>query len=284
MDGLQGLVTQPLARRGFVMTGLIAGFTLAVEPVEAQVVHTDADGLVAGETQVPVADGHLPGYFAKPAGAGPFPVVLVVEEIFGVHEYIKDTCRRLAKLGYLAVSPELYARIGDLSKMTDVGQIVRDVISKAPDATLLTDLDSTVAWAAANGGDTARLGITGFCRGGRDVWLYAAHNPHLKAAVAWYGPVNDSTSPIQPKTATDLAGEIDCPLLGLYGAKDPGIKPADVEAAAAKARAAGKTVDIVVYPDAGHGFHADYRPTYVKDAATDGWGRMLAWFKKYGVA
>ena len=284
MDGLQGLVTPPLARRGFVMTGLIAGFTLAVEPVEAQVVHTDTAGLVAGETQVPVADGHLPGYFAKPAGAGPFPVVLVVEEIFGVHEYIKDTCRRLAKLGYLAVAPELYARIGDLSKMTDVGQIVRDVISKAPDATLLTDLDSTVAWAAANGGDTTRLGITGFCRGGRDVWLYATHNPHLKAAVAWYGPVNDSTSPIQPKTATDLAGEIECPLLGLYGAKDPGIKPADVEAAAAKARAAGKTVDIVVFPDAGHGFHADYRPTYVKDAATDGWGRMLAWFKKYGVA
>ena len=284
MDGLQGLFTPPLARRGFVMTGLIAGFTLAVEPVEAQVVHTDAAGLVAGETQVPVADGHLPGYFAKPAGAGPFPVVLVVEEIFGVHEYIKDTCRRLAKLGYLAVSPELYARIGDLSKMSDVGQIIRDVISKAPDATMLTDLDSTVAWAAANGGDTARLGITGFCRGGRDVWLYATHNPHLKAAVAWYGPVNDGTSPIQPKTATDLAAELDCPLLGLYGAKDPGIKPADVEAAAAKARAAGKTVDIVVYPDAGHGFHADYRPTYVQDAATNGWGRMLAWFKKYGVA
>ncbi len=284
MDGLQGLASATLARRGFVMTGLITGFTLAVERVEAQTIHTDAAGLVAGEMQVPVPDGHVPGYFAKPQGAGPFPVVLVIEEIFGVHEYIKDTCRRLAKLGYLAAAPELYARIGDLSKMTDVGQIVRDVISKAPDATLLADLDATVAWAAANGGDTVRLGVTGFCRGGRDVWLYAAHNPHLKAAVAWYGPVGGETSPIQPKTASDTAAQIDCPLLGLYGAKDPGIAPADVEAAAAKARAAGKTVEIVVYPDAGHGFHADYRPTYVPDAAADGWNRMQAWFRKYGVA
>ena len=238
---------------------------------------------MAGEISVPVADGHLPRYSANPEGARPFPVVQVIEEIFGIHEYIKDTCRRLAKLGYLAVTSELYAREGDLSTMTDMGTIVRTVISKAPDATMLTDLDSTADWAFAHGGDPARLGVVGFCRGGRDVWLYDAHSPRLKAAVAFYGPVNDGRSDIQPHTATDLAGDLHAPLLGLYGAKDPGISPADVQAAAAKARAAGKVVDIMVYPDAGHGFHADYRPTYVRDAAEDGWARMQAWFKTYGV-
>ena len=284
MDGLQGLLTPPLARRGFVMTGLITGLTLATERVEAQAIHTDADGLVAGEVQIPVADGQLPGYAARPKGPGPFPTILVIEEIFGVHEYIKDTCRRLAKLGYMAAAPELYARIADLSKMTDAAAIVRDVISKAPDATMMTDLDSTVAWAGDYGGDPARLGVTGFCRGGRDVWLYAAHNPHLKAAVAWYGPVGGERMDIQPKTVGDIAGDIRCPLLGLYGAKDPGIPPAAVQAAENKARAAGATVEIVEYKDAGHGFHADYRPSYVRDAAMDGWERMLAWFRKYGVA
>ena len=284
MDGLQGLLNPPLARRGFVMTGLITGFTLATERVEAQAIHTNETGLVAGEMQVPVEGGQLPGYFARPAGAGPFPTVVVIEEIFGIHEYIKDTCRRLAKLGYCAVTVELYARIADLSKMTDAGAIVRDVISKAPDATVMTDLDALVAWAAANGGDPNRLGVTGFCRGGRGVWMYAAHNPRLKAAVAWYGPVKGAPSEIQPQNVADMAGTIRCPLLGLYGAKDPGINPADLQAAEAKARAAGATVDIVIYPEAGHGFHADYRPTYVRDAAVDGWDRMLAWFRKYGVA
>ncbi len=284
MDGLQGLLTPPLARRGFVMTSLITGFTLATERVEAQAVHTDADGLVAGEMQVPVQDGQLPGYFARPQGAGPFPTVIVIEEIFGIHEYIKDTCRRLAKLGYCAVTVELYARLGDLSQMTDAGAIVRDVISKAPDATVMSDLDSLAAWATSNGGDPNRLGVTGFCRGGRAVWMYDTHNPRLKAAVAWYGPIMGSPSGIQPQNVMDIAGQLRSPLLGLYGAKDPGIMPLDVQAAAAKARAAGATVEIVVYPDAGHGFHADYRPTYVRDAAVDGWDRMLAWFRKYGVA
>ena len=284
MDGLQGLLNPPLARRGFVMTSLITGFTLATERVEAQAVHTDSDGLVQGEMQVPVEGGQLPGYFARPQGAGPFPTVIVIEEIFGIHEYIKDTCRRLAKLGYCAVTVELYARLGDLSKMTDAGAIVRDVISKAPDATVLSDLDALANWAASNGGDPNRLGVTGFCRGGRGAWMYDAHNPRLKAAVAWYGPIGGTPTAIQPQTVMDFAGELRCPLLGLYGAKDPGILPADVQAAAAKARAAGATVEIVVYPDAGHGFHADYRPTYVRDAALDGWDRMLAWFRKYGVA
>ncbi len=284
MDGLQGLLNPPLARRGFVMTTLISGFTLATERVEAQIVHTDATGLVTGEMQVPVADGQLPGYFARPQGAGPFPTVIVIEEIFGIHEYIKDTCRRLAKLGYLAATVELYARLGDLSKMTDAGAIVRDVISKAPDATVLSDLDSLADWTAANGGDPNRMGVTGFCRGGRAVWMFDAHSSRLKAAVAWYGPIMGTPSAIQPQNVIDIANHLRCPLLGLYGAKDPGINPDDVKAAEAKAKAAGATVDIVIYPDAGHGFHADYRPTYVRDAAVDGWDRMLAWFRKYGVA
>ena len=287
MDGLQGLnglKDFPLPRRGMLMTGLISGFTMAVSTVEAQVVHTDTTGIEAAETKIPTTMGDLPGYYARPAGAGPFPVVLVIEEIFGVHEYIKDSCRRLAKLGYLAVAPELYARIGDLSKMTDVGAIVRDVISKTPDAQLLSDLDSTAKWAAGNKGDTARMGVTGWCRGGRNTWLYAAHNPALKAAVAWYGPIAGQPSDIQPKTVMDIAADIKCPLLGLYGAQDTGIKVDDVKAAEAKAKAAGKTVEIMIYPDAPHGFHADYRPSYRKADADDAWARMQAFFKKHGVA
>ncbi len=283
MDGLDGLRSYPLARRGMMMTGLISGLTLAVTPVEAQVIHTGSDGLDAGETKIPTSEGSLPAYYARPAGAGPFPTVLVIEEIFGVHEYIKDTCRRLAHAGYLAVAPELYARIGDLSTMTDVGAIVRDVISKAPDDRLLEDLDSTAVWAAGNKGDPARLAITGFCRGGRNVWMYDAHNPTLKAAVAWYGPIKGQPSPIQPTNPGDIAADIKAPLLGMYGGQDTGIAVPDVQAAATKARAAGKTVEIIVYPDAPHGFHADYRPSYRKADAEDGWNHMLAWFKKYGV-
>ena len=281
MDGLQGLASYPLPRRGLVMTGLISGFTLATTRVEAQAIHTDAIGLVAGETKVPTDKGDLPAYFARPDGAGPFPTVLVIEEIFGVHEYIKDTCRRLAKAGYLAVAPELYARIGDLSEMTDVNAIIRDVISKTPDDQLLRDLDATATWAAANGGDPQRLVVTGFCRGGRDVWLYAAHNPALKAAVAWYGPVGGTPSSIQPHNAADIATELKAPLLGLYGGQDTGIPVAEVQAAAAKAASVGKTVQIHVFGDAPHGFHADYRPSYRKADAEAGWQEMLQWFSKY---
>ena len=281
MDGLNKF---PLARRGMMMTTLISGFTLAVTTVEAQVIHTDAAGLDAGETKVPTNNGDLPGYYARPQGAGPFPTIIVIEEIFGVHEHIKDLCRRLAKTGYLAIAPELYARQGDLSEMTDVPTIIRDVISKAPDDQMLRDLDAAAAWAKANKGDPARLAVTGFCRGGRDTWFYAAHNPALKAAVAWYGPIGGPTNPIQPQTVMDLADKINCPLLGLYGAADTGIPVDSVQAAAAKAKAAGKTVEIVVFPEAPHGFNADYRPSYRKEAAEDGWARMLAWFKRYGVA
>ncbi len=281
MDGLQGLARYPLPRRGMVMTGLISGFTLATTRVEAQAIHTDAAGLAAGETTVPTDNGGLPAYFARPDGAGPFPTVLVIEEIFGVHEYIKDTCRRLARVGYLAVAPELYARIGDLSKMTDANAIIRDAISKTPDDQLLRDLDATATWAAANGGDPKRLVVTGFCRGGRDVWLYAAHNPALKAAVAWYGPIGGTPSSIQPHNAADVATELKAPLLGLYGGQDAGIPVAEVQAAAAKAASAGKTVQIHVFDDAPHGFHADYRPSYRKADAEAGWQEMLRWFSKY---
>lgn len=284
MDGLQGLKDYPLARRSMLMSGLISGFTMATGGASAQALHTDTAGLEAGEIKIPVADGGLPGYFARPAGSGPFPVVLVIEEIFGVHEYIKDVCRRFAKLGYLAVAPELYARIGDLSTMTDPATIIREVISKAPDDQMLKDLDSAALWAVANQGDSARMGVMGFCRGGRDTWLYAAHNPMLKAAVAFYGPVGGDTSPIQPHTVLDVANELKCPLLGLYGGQDTSIPVASVHQAEEKAKAAGKTVDIVVYPDAPHGFHADYRPSYHKADAEDGWNRMLQWFKRYGVS
>ena len=273
----------PLARRGFVMTSLMTGFTLATTVVEAQAIHTDATGLDAGEVQIPVKDGHLPAYYARPAEGTNFPTILVNEEIFGVNEYIQDVCRRFAKLGYMAVAPEIYARIADISKMTDIPQVVREVVSKKPDAELFSDLDASLAWAAQNKGSATAIGETGFCRGGRNTWLYATHNPNLKAAVAWYGPIKGSTSDIQPKVVLDLADQLKCPLLGLYGAQDTSISVADVHEAETKAKAAGKTVEIVIYPDAPHGFHADYRPSYRPADAEDGWKRALAWFKRYGV-
>ncbi len=272
------------SRRAFVMTTLMSGFTLAVARAEAAAIHTDSAGLKAGPVSIATADGQLPAYAAMPDGPGPFPTVLVIEEIFGVHEYIKDVCRRLAKLGFLAVAPELYARIADLSKMTDAQQIVRDVILKAPDAIALADLDAAAAWAAAHGGDAKRLGVMGFCRGGRDTWLYAEHNPALKAAVAFYGPVAGPVSAIQPKTPLDLASGLKCPLLGLYGGADQSISIDDVKQAAARAAASGQSVEIKVFPGAPHGFHADYRTTYHKEAAEAAWGDALAWFKAHGVA
>ena len=280
---ITGLRRYPLARRGFVMTSLISGFTLATQRAEAQTIQTDTAGIDAGETQIPVKDGNLPAYYARPATSTGFPVVLVNEEIFGVHEYIKDTCRRLAKLGYMAVAPELYARIADLSKMTDIPQIVSGVISKKPDDEMFSDLDATLDWAAKNKGSATAIAETGFCRGGRNTWLYATHNANLKAAVAWYGRIKGATSEIQPKVVLDVADKLKCPLLGLYGEKDTGIAVPDVKEAEAKARAAGKTVEIVVYTDAPHGFHADYRPSYRQADAEDGWKRMLDWFKRYGV-
>jgi carboxymethylenebutenolidase len=284
MDGLDGLATSPFSRRGFVMTSLMTGLTLATTSVEAQAIHTDAAGLVAGEVSIPAGDGPMPGYRAMPEGPGPFPVILVIEEIFGVHDYIKDVCRRLAKAGYCAVAPELYARQGDLSTMTDAKVIIRDVIAKTPDAQWIADLDAAAAWAvSASNGDGTRLATMGWCRGGRGVWLYAAHRRDLKAGVAWYGPVGGERTAIQPRTADDVAGEIHAPILALYGGADTGIPVASVEAARDKAVAAGKSVELVVYPDAPHGFHADYRPSYRREAAEEGWTRALAFLKAKGL-
>lgn len=284
LEGLDGLLTPPFSRRGFVMTSLMTGLTLATSSVEAQVIRTDAEGIEASEVKIPAADGPMPGYRAMPKGEGPFPIILVIEEIFGVHDYIKDICRRLAKVGYCAVAPELYARQGDLSTMTDAKVIIRDIISKTPDAQWIADLDAAASWAvSASHGDPSRIGTMGWCRGGRGVWLYAAHRKDLKAGVAWYGPVGGERTEIQPRTATDLAAELNAPLLCLYGGADTGIPVAAVEAARDKAKAAGKSVELVVYPDAPHGFHADYRPSYHEADAKDGWARALAFLKSHGV-
>ncbi|MFI5455456.1 MAG: dienelactone hydrolase family protein [Isosphaerales bacterium] len=274
-----------VTRRGFVVTSLAVGFALSVQPVSAQTISTDTKGLEAGEVKIPVSDGEIPSYRALPAGAGPFPVILVVQEIFGVHEHIKDICRRLAKLGYLAVAPELYARQGDVSKIEDFREIISKVVSKVPDAQVMSDLDAAVAWAKGTGkGDVARLGITGYCWGGRIVWLYAAHNPNLKAGAAWYGRLAGDADELHPKHPLDLVAAIKAPVLGLYGEADQGIPVESVEKMRTALKEAGKTAEIVLYPDTPHAFFADYRPSYRKDKAEDGWKRMLEWFKKNGVA
>jgi len=272
-----------LTRREFVITTLAAGFALAVRPVSAQTISTDAQGLEAGEVKIPVADGTIPAYRALPASGGPFPVVLVAQEIFGVHEHIKDVCRRFAKLGYLAVAPELYARQGDVSQMAEINEIVTKVVAKVPDAQVMADLDATVNWAEKSGkGDANRLGITGFCWGGRIVWLYAAHSARLKAGVAWYGRLVGQTSDLTPKFPLDLVSALKAPVLGLYGGADSGIPNETVEQMRAALQAAGSPSQIVLYPDTPHGFYADYRPSYRKEQAQDGWKRLQEWFKKYG--
>lgn len=288
-EELAGLISpkEEVTRRMFVVTSLTAGFALAVQPVQAQTqITTDTNGLVAGEVKIPVKDGEIPAYRAMPAKGKNFPVALVVQEIFGVHEHIKDICRRFAKAGYLAIAPEMYARQGDVANL-QMNQIM-PIVSKVPDAQVMSDLDATVAWAKKNGGNTAKLGITGFCWGGRIVWLYAAHNPGLKAGVAWYGrlvpPPPDRANPLQPKHPTELAKELKAPVLGLYGGKDTGIPLDTVEQMRKAIKDAGKSSEIIVYPEALHGFHADYRPSYKKDDAQDGWAKLLAWFKKNGAA
>ncbi len=274
-----------LTRRAFVVGSLAAGFALAVMPVSADTITTDSNGLVAGEVKIPVAGGEIPAYRAMPASGGPFPTVLVVHEIFGVHEHIKDICRRLAKLGYFAVAPLLFSREGDVASMADTQQIISKVVAKVPDEQVASDLDATVAWAKSTGkADTTRLGITGFCWGGRQVWLYAAHNSSLKTGVAWYGPLQMPPSELRPKNPIDLVNQINAPILGLYGGKDMAIPIAQIEQMRAALKAAGKPSMIVIYPDAGHGFNADYRPSYKPQAAKDGWMRMQVWFKQHGVA
>lgn len=272
------------SRRGFVQTAAGSGFAAAVLPVAAQTVTTDTAGLEAGPVTIPVGDFKMPAYRAQPAGKKNLPVVLVASEIFGVHEHIGDVCRRFAKQGYLAIAPELFVRHGNAGAYTDIPKLIGEVVSKASDAQVHGDLDAAVAWAAAHGGDTAKLGITGFCWGGRTSWSYAAHNPKLKAAVAWYGPV--ARNYFQgDKTVIERAASIEAPVLGLYGAADGGIPVETLTQLEAALKAAGNTrCEIVVYPDTPHAFHADYRPSYRKAEAEDGWARCLAWFKKHGVA
>lgn len=272
-------------RRSFLATATAAGFALAVQPVCAQtMIVTDTQGLIAGDVKIPTASGDIPGYRAMPAAGGPFPTILVVQEIFGVHEHIKDLCRRLAKVGYFAVAPELYYRQGDVSQMKEISEIFSKVVSKVPDSQVMSDLDATVAWAKASGkADTARLGITGFCYGGRIVWLYAAHNPNLRAGVAWYGRLMTDKTENQPKHPLDIVNEIRAPVLGLYGGADQGIPNDTVEKMQAALKAGGKPSEIILYPDTPHAFNADYRPSYRKQQAEDGWKRMLEWFRKHGV-
>jgi carboxymethylenebutenolidase len=246
-------------------------------------VTTDTQGLEAGEVKVTVKDGQMPAYRAGPLGKSNLPVVLVVQEIFGVHEHIKDMARRLAKAGYLAIAPELYARQGDVSKLSNIDDI-RVIVAKVPDAQVMSDLDAAAEWAGRNGGDVMRMAVTGWCWGGRITWLYAAHNRSLKAGVAWYGPLEGATSELKPKNPIDLAGDLQVPVLGLYGGADAGIPIEGVERMRAALKAAGKSSEIHVYPDKPHGFNADYRPSYRKDAADDGWSRLLAWLRSHGAA
>jgi carboxymethylenebutenolidase len=276
---------EPAARRGFLVNSLTAGFALAVRPISAQTITTDTTGLEAGEVKIPAKGGEMPGYRAMPAKGSGFPTVLVVHEIFGVHEYIKDICRRFAKLGYLAVSPDLYARQGRVDNLTNFDEI-RKVVGQVPDSQVMEDLDSAMDWAGKNKGNTNKLAVTGYCWGGRIVWLYAAHQPKLKSGVAWYGGLVARGQPtaLQPKSPIDVVADLKAPVLGLYGEADQGIPVDTVDKMKAALKAANKPGDIILYPQGPHGFHADYRPSYRKEMAEDGWKRLLAWFKQHGAA
>ena len=276
--------TAPLSRRGFMTASAAAaaGYTLAAGPVRADAIKTSTEGLAAGDVKIPVADGEMPGYRAAPAGVAHPPVVIVAMEIFGLHEYIKDVTRRLAKLGAFAVAPDYYFRKGDLANITDMDQLW-PLVNGKPDAELLSDLDSTVAWAKSQGADTGRLGIIGFCRGGRTVWEYAAHSSDLKAGVAFYGTLVDPPNPLWPKSPLQLAPDMKAPMLGLYGGADQGISAAQIDAMKTALAANHKVAEFKIYPGAPHGFHADYRPSYRKDAAEDAWQQMQAWLKKFHV-
>lgn len=270
-------------RRDVIIATLAAGFAIAVRPISAQTITTSPEGLTAGEIRIPTEDGEIPGYWAKPATGTNLPVVLVVQEIFGVHEYIQDVCRRFAQLGYLAVAPELFIRQGDVSQLSSIDEI-RPIVAQVPDAQVMSDLDAALAWAGESGGDVSRAGITGFCWGGRIVWLYAAHSPQLKAGVAWYGRLVGESTTLQPKFPVDIAPYLKAPVLGLYGGADDGIPVSTVEQMRQAIAQGSGNSEIIVYPDAPHAFHADYRPSFRQAAAEDGWQRLQAWFKQNGVA
>jgi carboxymethylenebutenolidase len=273
-----------ITRRAFAATSLVAGFTLAAGPLRAGAIITDTNGLVAGEVRVPVSDGEIPAYRAHPASGAHWPVVLVTQEIFGVHEHIKDICRRFAKQGCYAIAPSLYARQGDPGQYTDIHKLVADIVSKVPDVEVMSDLDATAKFAGGEGADNARLSIIGFCWGGRIVWLYAAHNRALRAAAAYYGPLRapNPRSPLRPLYPLDLTANIAAPVIAFYGGKDTGIAVSDVEDMRAGLAKAGKrdcTID--VFMDAGHGFFADYRPSYNEADAKLAWSRTLDWFRQH---
>ena len=286
--------SEPSRRRALQLSlgGLGVGYAAATVPVMAQTaIKTSADGLTTGEVTIDVAGFKMPAYRAQPAGKTGLPVVLVLSEIFGVHEYIADTARRFAKAGYLAIAPELFVRQGDAQSYGEMAKLMSEVISKVPDAQVLGDLDATVAWAGANGGDVNKVGVTGFCWGGRQTWLFAEHSPKVKAGVAWYGRLVGEQNALTPKNPIDGVANLKAPVLGLYGGADTGIPldtvdkmKAALKAAADKGNAAAKASEFVVYPEAPHAFHADYRPSYRKADAEDGWKRALAWFKAHGVA
>jgi carboxymethylenebutenolidase len=272
------------SRRDFIVRLLTTGFALAVQPVSAQTIITDSNKLVTQEIKISVADGEIPAYLAHPESGSGFPVILVVQEIFGVHEHIKDVCRRLAKLGYLAIAPELFARQGDVSKLTDIKDIISNVVSKVPDAQVMADLDATVHWVNNHtNGDTSHLAVTGFCWGGRITWLYCAHNPMVKAGIAWYGKLKGPSSELQPAHPIDIAPQLSVPVLGLYGGKDNGIPLDSVEQMKALLAAGNSQSDIHIYSDASHAFFADYRPSYHKASAINGWKRLQNWLTDHGM-
>jgi carboxymethylenebutenolidase len=286
LEGALRTESTEISRRVFVVSSLATGFAMAVQPVAAETIITDTKGLTAGEVKIKGPDGvEIPAYRAMPEKGEKLPVVLVVQEIFGVHEHIKDVCRRFAKQGYFAIAVELYARQGDVSKFKDFGPIM-EIVQKVPDAQVMGDLDAAVDYAKSTGkADTDKLAITGFCWGGRIVWLYAAHNHHLKAGGAFYGRIVGNPDPLHPKNPIDLAADIKAPVIGFYGGMDQGIPVATVDQMRAALKAAGNTTsEIIVYPDAGHGFHADYRPSYNEKDAKDAFAKLLAFFKSNGVA
>jgi carboxymethylenebutenolidase len=273
-----------ITRRQFIATATLAtGFALAVQPISAKTIATDAEGLVAGAVKIPVKDGEIPAYRAMPAKTGTFPIVLVIQEIFGVHEHIQDVCRRFAKLGYVAIAPQLFVRQGDVLKLSNIDEI-RKVVAKVPDAQVLSDLDATVDWAVKSAkGNAEKLAITGFCWGGRITWLYSAHNPQVKAGVAWYGRLVGNTTELTPKHPVDIASALSVPILGLYGGKDTGITLDTVEQMRDRLKSSSSKSDIIVYPNAPHAFFADYRLSYREKEAKNGWKRLQAWFKQHGV-
>jgi carboxymethylenebutenolidase len=284
---LRGAPPSETNLRDFVTALLPQGFAKIVQPIASTTITTDTNGLIAGEVKIQTMTGPVPAYRAMPEKGGKFPLVLVVQEIFGVHEHIKDVCRRLAKLGYFAIAVDLYHRQGDVTKFTDNQEIFARVVNFVPDSQVMSDLDASVVYAESTGkADTSRLGITGFCWGGRITWAYCVHNPKVKAGVAWYGRlVAPAKAALQPAYPVELAPHLKVPVLGLYGGADAGISIENVEQMRAALKAAGNTAsEIIVYDGAPHAFYADYRPSYRKDAADDGWKRMQAWLKKYGVA